>query len=295
MEKPLVSVGIPCYNRPEGLRRTLECITGQTYKNLEIIVSDNCSPDQEVERVGRDFASKDSRIQYYRQKENIGTMPNFQFVLEKTTGEYFMWAADDDEWQPKYIETILNNIGNAGSCFTDYIYRNRFKNYEIRYNVPSISPEKSTYINSILFLKNLTPSMIYGLHRTETIRWVSKSEFFDFWDCFFCLRQIIEHGYNIVHSPLYIAGVDTEEYIKKPYYPKEGQVFVYKPFFKSSLKCIMSTKKFTITQKLSALYVLTSVTSGLFISHEKDEQLLKTSLMRLFLSCLKPMTLFLKN
>ncbi|MBU4370171.1 glycosyltransferase [Patescibacteria group bacterium] len=43
----LVSVGIPTYNRPESLRRTLECITSQTYKNLEIIISDNCSPNQE--------------------------------------------------------------------------------------------------------------------------------------------------------------------------------------------------------------------------------------------------------
>lgn len=57
-EGPLVSVWIPCYNRPEGLKRTLECITGQTYKNLEIIVSDNCSPDPEVERVGREYASR---------------------------------------------------------------------------------------------------------------------------------------------------------------------------------------------------------------------------------------------
>ena len=47
--QPLVSVGIPTYNRPEGLRRTLECITKQTYKNLEIIVSNNCSSGPEIE------------------------------------------------------------------------------------------------------------------------------------------------------------------------------------------------------------------------------------------------------
>ena len=70
--EPLVSVGIPTYNRPEGLRRTLECITGQTYRNLEIIVSDNCSPDPEVERVVRSFMAHDARIQYFRQPENKG-------------------------------------------------------------------------------------------------------------------------------------------------------------------------------------------------------------------------------
>lgn len=94
--KPLVSVGIPAYNRPEGLRRTLESITRQTYKNLEIIVSDNCSPDPNVEHIARDFQKLDNRIQYFRQTENTGAMSNFRFVLGKARGEYFMWAADDD-------------------------------------------------------------------------------------------------------------------------------------------------------------------------------------------------------
>ena len=48
---PLVTVGIPTYNRPEGLERTLACITQQTYPNLEIIISDNCSPGPEVGEV----------------------------------------------------------------------------------------------------------------------------------------------------------------------------------------------------------------------------------------------------
>jgi len=94
--KPLVSVGIPAYNRPGGLRRTLESITGQTYRNLEIIVSDNCSPDPNVEHIAREFQKLDNRVQYFRQTENTGAANNFRFVLGKARGEYFMWAADDD-------------------------------------------------------------------------------------------------------------------------------------------------------------------------------------------------------
>lgn len=109
-EQPLVSVGIPTYNRPEGLRRTLECITKQTYKNLEIIVSDNCSQGSEVEAVVREFMTKDSRIQYFSQKENIGSFSNFMFVLEKAHGEYFTWAADDDDRAPEYLETCLQGF-----------------------------------------------------------------------------------------------------------------------------------------------------------------------------------------
>lgn len=114
---PLVSVGIPTYNRPKGLHRTLECITGQTYKNLEIIVSDNCSPRPEIEAIVREFMAKDSRIQYFRQEKNKGGLFNSKFVLEKATGEYFMWAADDDKWESIFIENCLNELFRQGDKF----------------------------------------------------------------------------------------------------------------------------------------------------------------------------------
>jgi glycosyltransferase involved in cell wall biosynthesis len=50
----------------------------------------------------------DKRIQYYRQEINKGAAYNFQFVLNKATGEYFMWAADDDEWDSTYISQCLS-------------------------------------------------------------------------------------------------------------------------------------------------------------------------------------------
>jgi len=104
----LVTVGIPTYNRPDGLRRTLECITGQTYQNIEIIVSDNCSPTSDTKFVVQEFMAKDSRIQYYRQEVNRGAPFNFKFVLEKANGEYFMWAADDDLWEPAFVERLVS-------------------------------------------------------------------------------------------------------------------------------------------------------------------------------------------
>jgi glycosyltransferase involved in cell wall biosynthesis len=106
--EPLVSVGIPTYSRPEGLRRTLDCITNQTYKNLEIVVSDNCSPGSQTESLVQEYLAKDSRIQYFRQQENMGMTYNFQFVLDKANGEYFMWASDDDEWDSTFISKCVD-------------------------------------------------------------------------------------------------------------------------------------------------------------------------------------------
>jgi glycosyltransferase involved in cell wall biosynthesis len=95
---PLISIGVPTYNRPQGLYAALDAITRQTYANIEIIVSDNCTPGEEVHRMMTDFCRKDPRIKYYRQEKNLGIKHNFEFVLENAKADYFMWAADDDKW-----------------------------------------------------------------------------------------------------------------------------------------------------------------------------------------------------
>ena len=122
-DKPLVSIGIPCYNRPEGLHRTLECITTQTYKNLEIIISNNCSPNHEVEKVAKEFVINDNRIKYYRQSENKGGHYNLKYVLEKSSGKYFMWAADDDEWTKYFVARCLEVLQQGKCYFSDESFR----------------------------------------------------------------------------------------------------------------------------------------------------------------------------
>lgn len=118
--EPLVSVGIPTYNRPEGLRRTLECITGQTYGNLEIIVSDNASLGNETGSVMREFMAHDHRIQFYQQPENRGPLLNFQFVLEKASGEYFMWASDDDAWEPTFVSQMVDLLEERSDAILSF-------------------------------------------------------------------------------------------------------------------------------------------------------------------------------
>ena len=151
--KSLVSVGIPTYNHPQGLRRTLECITGQTYENLEIIISDNCSPDPETEAVAHEFMEKDSRIQYFRQPENKGAWPNFEFVLEKATGEYFMWAADDDEWEQRYVEACVHKL----------MHNKRYGLVFTRYRITSPYGEKNLWLNHNWYLETKRKKMIFLL------------------------------------------------------------------------------------------------------------------------------------
>lgn len=109
MSEPLVGVGLLTYNRPEGLRQALLCLTRQTYRNLDIVVADNASAKPGVAEVLREFAD-DPRVRVFRHETNIGALANFRFVYEQTRGEYFMWAADDDEWDSEFIEVCLRNL-----------------------------------------------------------------------------------------------------------------------------------------------------------------------------------------
>lgn len=106
---PTVSIGIPTYNRVKSLRRAIESATRQDYPNLEIIVSDNASTD-ETRQVCEDLAVKDPRIRYFCSPENQGPTANFIEVLNRATGDYFMWLGDDDWVDSNYVSCCLRAL-----------------------------------------------------------------------------------------------------------------------------------------------------------------------------------------
>ena len=109
--RPLVTIAIPTYNRADYfLKQALKSALDQTYQNIEIIVSDNCSTDN-TESVVRDFS--DSKIQYFRQTTNIGANNNFNFCVQVAKGEYFLLLQDDDLIDPDFIEVCLKGASYA--------------------------------------------------------------------------------------------------------------------------------------------------------------------------------------
>jgi glycosyltransferase involved in cell wall biosynthesis len=110
--QPLVSIGLPVYNGGEYLRGALDALTGQDYENIELIISDNCSTDR-TEEVCRALAQRDARVRYSRTEKNEGPAYNFERVLELSTGEYFMWAAHDDLWEPSFVSKCLKALAGT--------------------------------------------------------------------------------------------------------------------------------------------------------------------------------------
>ena len=106
---PLVTIGIPAYNRAVLLKRAIESALNQDYDNIEVIVSDNASID-ETESICRHFCNMDDRLKYIRQSSNRGAKANFNEVLDKASGQFFMWLGDDDWIDPNYISSCVQQL-----------------------------------------------------------------------------------------------------------------------------------------------------------------------------------------
>lgn len=107
--KPLVSIGMPIRNGGATLEKAIHSIVNQTYSNIEIIISNNCSEDNTDEIIQK-YANNDRRIKYYRQSTLISALENFRFVFENAKGKYFLWAAHDDLRNTNYIATLIKGF-----------------------------------------------------------------------------------------------------------------------------------------------------------------------------------------
>lgn len=166
--RPKVSIGMPVYNGERYIRQALDALLKQSIRDFELIISDNSSVDR-TEQICLQYGKFDSRIKFYRQEKNIGAMNNFQFVLNKARGKYFMWAACDDYWDENWLEVLLNNfkdgtvlsfghvitVDQSGSLIRRHRFRQFHKNRYIRLLQLFMSEENGFKANYIygLFLR----------------------------------------------------------------------------------------------------------------------------------------------
>ncbi len=120
---PLVSVGIPAFNRPNELKNVVQCVVNQSYKNMEIIIVDDNSNHIDSSKIYNSKLFKDPRIKLIRNKINNGVLKNANTVLKQAKGKYFCWISDDDWRSDVFIEKMVEDIeklDNGYICFCDY-------------------------------------------------------------------------------------------------------------------------------------------------------------------------------
>jgi glycosyltransferase involved in cell wall biosynthesis len=166
---PIVSIGMPVFNGEKFLRRALDSLLTQDYTNFELIISDNASTDA-TEKICREYAARDNRIKYVRQVKNLGSHENFNLVLQESRSEYFMWAADDDQWATGFIQSLLNALEknkNASGAFPPYQLVEEETGNILNGIWTCDYESRSTFIRLIKFLRHYRDTCIYGLIRRK--------------------------------------------------------------------------------------------------------------------------------
>lgn len=128
---PKVSIGLPVYNGEKFIRKRIKNLLEQTFSDFELIISDNCSTDSTFD-ICKEFAENDSRIHCIRQKCNMGSIWNFNFVLNEAKGKYFVWAAVDDLLLPKFLQKnieVLESKENVVCSISKIKMFGNFTNY----------------------------------------------------------------------------------------------------------------------------------------------------------------------
>lgn len=168
-------MGIPTHNRAPLLAKAIDSILGQTYPNVELIISDNASTDQ-TEAICRGCAARDSRVRYIQQQNNIGSARNFDEVLRLARGDYFVWLADDDWCHKRFIEVLLFELQARPDvilCASDVkvvdANGNDLGEERLERIYPNIPWEKARLAFFEFPISNVVQT-VYGLYRTSILK-----------------------------------------------------------------------------------------------------------------------------
>jgi glycosyltransferase involved in cell wall biosynthesis len=106
---PRVSIGMPVYNGERFINEALSSLLGQTFDDLEVIISDNASTDRTEDKC-REYVARDKRVRYYRNRRNLGISWNYRRVFEASSGPYFKWATYDDVCAPEFVARCVEAL-----------------------------------------------------------------------------------------------------------------------------------------------------------------------------------------
>lgn len=190
IKKPLVSVIISAFNAENTIEKSVESISYQSYKNLEILVSDDCSTDKTYEMLMK-MNSKDERIVVIKNQKNLGLTKCLNNLLNLANGEYIARHDADDISKKVRIERQLNYLLeknlDAICCLAKIIGEEK------------IIPNISRFVNPKFVMKIKNP-FIHGtlLIKKEVLNSVGNyDERFLFSQDYKLFKDLFDKGYKI--------------------------------------------------------------------------------------------------
>jgi glycosyltransferase involved in cell wall biosynthesis len=122
MEQELVSIITPSYNCAKFIAETIDSIQGQSYKNWELLITDDNSSDETVAIVER-YALRDERIKLFKLEQNSGAGVARNNSIKEARGKYIAFCDSDDRWMPTKLEKQVACLKSSGAsiCYSSYL------------------------------------------------------------------------------------------------------------------------------------------------------------------------------
>ncbi len=244
MNTPLISICIPAYKRQDCLFRLLNSINEQTYKQYEIIITDD-SPGDEIRNVLKAFTQLP--IQYYSNKPALGSPGNWNYAMSKANADWIhLLHADDWYASPTSLQHFVNVITEGNS---DFIFcaskeinlaTNSIKNMELTEKKRELldgSPINLLYDNVIGHPSTVIHKKDTSIQYDTAFKWVVDIDFY--------IRYLQQHrGYSYIHAPMINIGIDTEQVSESSYKNPFVEIPEYLNLFNKFPETIVRTNKY---------------------------------------------------
>lgn len=188
--RPRLSIGVPVFDGERHLRQALDSIRAQTFREFEVIISDNSSTDG-TEAIGRSYADRDPRFRYSRNDSNLGAARNYNLLFREASTEFFKWMPYDDVMTPTFLARCVealdrepravlatSRVGLIDDDGTPADFEQRFREYAARRGLRHVPVERATKLDSSdrsvrfadVVLRKVWFHEVYGVIRSGALR-----------------------------------------------------------------------------------------------------------------------------
>ena len=159
----LVSIIMPSFGTAPFIAESIESVQAQSYKNWELIIVDDCSPDN-TDDVVRPYLS-DERIKYLKNEKNSGAAVSRNRALREAKGKWIAFLDSDDLWMPEKLEKQIRFMEKNGYCFS-YTNYAEIDTEDRRNGITVTGPKKVTKNG---FFNYCWPGCLTVMYDAETV------------------------------------------------------------------------------------------------------------------------------
>lgn len=203
--QPIVSIVLPCYNGAGFLPLSIESVVGQTYKDWELIIVNDCSTDNSLEIMQR-YADTDSRIRIINNGHNLKLPGALNRGFREARGKYLTWTSHDNHMAPTMLEEFVAYLdanpdkGLVTACYAAFSLTTGEQLYEVHHPDPQVHLPLYNCVCYAFMYRREVLDTVGGYDETLFL-----VEDYDYW-----VRIWLKYPIGKIYKVLYYTGVGEE-------------------------------------------------------------------------------------